>query len=69
MEGIKIYNNIVEQAKKVGVSINKIEEEAGLSKGSLCKWNIVSPSARSLTRVADVIGCDIKILLNKRGNQ
>ncbi len=33
-----IYDNIFERAKKRGISINKLEEQAELSKGSICKW-------------------------------
>lgn len=43
-----VYDNICLAAKKSGLSINFIEIEAGLSAGSLCKWNKVSPTARSL---------------------
>lgn len=31
-----IYRNICRLAKKEGLSINKLEQEAGLSSGSIC---------------------------------
>ena len=40
-----IYENICKMAKKRGISINKLEEKAGLSTGSICKWGkSVSPT-------------------------
>ena len=53
----KIYDNIVSYAKEKGVSIRRIEHECELSTGSVCKWNDVSPSVRTLRKVADFLGC------------
>ena len=58
-----IYDNIQKRAKDVGISINSIEKESGLSIGSLCKWNDVSPTARSLKKVADILECTVDELL------
>ena len=46
-----------------GLSINSIEKEAELSSGSLCKWNTVSPTVRSLKKVSDILGVPIEELL------
>ena len=47
-----IYDNIFERAKKRGISINKLEEQAELSKGSICKWGkSVSPTVKSIKKV------------------
>lgn len=52
-----IYDNIFERAKKRGISINKLEEQAELSKGSICKWGkSVSPTVKSIKKVADILG-------------
>lgn len=53
----KIYDNIVEHAKEKGVSIREIERVCVLSTGSVCKWNDVSPSVRTLRKVADFLEC------------
>lgn len=58
-----VYDNICAAAKKSGLSINSIEAEAELSAGSLCKWNKVSPTARSLKRVAKLLGVTVDSLL------
>lgn len=61
---IHIYDNILKIAKAKGLSISFIEKETGLACGSLCKWNRVSPSVRSLKKVADFLGCTINELIN-----
>ena len=58
-----VYDNICMAAKLSGLSINFIEAEAGLSVGSLCKWNKVSPTARSLKKVAKLLGVTVDSLL------
>lgn len=58
-----IYDNICREAKKVKISINTIEKECELAIGSICKWNSVSPSVRSLKKVADYLGVPIEKLL------
>lgn len=65
MEAILIYDNISKRAKTVGISINSIEKEANLSTGSICKWNSVSPTVRSLAKVAEILHCSVNDLLDK----
>ena len=60
-----VYDNICLAAKKLGLSINFIETEAGLSAGSLCKWNKVSPTSRSLKKVAKLLGVTVDSLLEE----
>lgn len=63
MSEVRIYDNIREKAKKVGISINSIEKMANLGVGSLCKWNDVSPTVRNLKKVADILKCSVDALL------
>lgn len=63
MSEVLIYNNICREAKKIGISINALEKDCGLAIGSMCKWNSVSPSVRSLKKVADALKCSIEDLL------
>lgn len=63
MSEVKIYDNIQERAKKIGISINAIEKKANLGIGSLCKWNDVSPTVRNLKKVADILNCSVDELL------
>lgn len=67
MGTIAVYDNIKKIAKTTGISINAIEKRAGLSIGSVCKWNTVSPTASSLLKVAQILGCSINDLLVQTG--
>jgi hypothetical protein len=60
---VPVYDNIVKKAKDKEISINSIEKEALLSRGSVCKWNSVSPSVKNLKKVADILGCTTDDLL------
>ena len=62
---IKIYQNIVAKAKDRGISINSLEQKAEVSKGSLSKWDTVSPSVDTLKRVANVLECTVEELLEE----
>lgn len=63
MREIMIYTNIRKKAKLAGLSIHSLEKKANLSVGSICKWNVVSPTARSLKSVADILNCTVDELL------
>ena len=58
-----IYDNICREAKKNNVSINFLEKKCNLATGSVSKWNSVSPSVKSLKKVADYLGVPIEELL------
>lgn len=45
------------------MSINFIEKTVGLGVGSICKWNTVSPTVRSLKAVANALGTTIDDLV------
>lgn len=62
-EVMRIYDNIVKIAKEKKISINAIEKECELGIGSLCKWNTVSPTVRSLKKVSNCLDVSINILL------
>jgi len=58
-----IYSNVAKRAKERGISINSLEKEASISRGSISKWNKVSPSVRNLKKVADLLQCLVDDLL------
>ena len=62
MSEFLVYDNIVKIARSKGISINSIEKEANLARGSVCKWNSISPSVRSLKKVAIILGCTLDAL-------
>lgn len=58
-----IFDKISKLASEKGMSINSLEEKAGVSTGSVYKWNTVSPTVKNLSKVADVLGCTVDDLL------
>lgn len=59
-----LYDKIKIIAKRENISINKLEKSCGLSKGSICKWNMCSPDIHSLRKVADELCVSIDKLLS-----
>lgn len=57
-----IYENILELAKKQGLSISKLEKLAGLSKGAISKWKTSSPNVNNLVSVAKVLKVKLEVL-------
>ena len=51
-----LYDTIKKLAKDRGIPICELEKQTGLSSGSVCKWNTVSPSVKSLLKVCEVLG-------------
>jgi len=58
-----MFDKIKEIAEKKGISIQKIEKEAGLGNGTISKWNASKPLAENLQKVAAVLGVKIEDLL------
>ena len=69
-----IYDNIFEReiskvARELHAkgTINKLEEQAELSKGSVCKWGkSVSPTVKNIKKVADILGCTVDELITEK---
>ena len=57
LEQIKI------QCKKHNTSVAKLEDELGFGRGTIYKWENVSPTIQNLKKVADYFGCTIDDLL------
>lgn len=61
-----IYENICKLAKERGISINKLEEKANVSTGSICKWgNSVSPTVKNIKKVRMVVIAGLMIEIAK----
>lgn len=58
-----LYDKIKEICKQKGISPASIEKKAGLSNGSINKWNTVSPTIKNLKAVADVLGVTVDELV------
>ena len=59
-----LYDKIKEVCKSKGVSVTSVERKAGLSNGTISKWNDVSPTVNKLNAVAKVLKVKIDTLLN-----
>ena len=62
-ENNHIFDNISKLAEEKGLSINMLEEKAGIATGSVYKWKTVSPTIRSISKVAKVLGCSVDNLI------
>ena len=59
-----LYDKIKEICKKNGVSVSAVEKEAGLSNGTIRKWNESSPTVDSLKAVANVLKIKVEKLIS-----
>lgn len=64
VEAKNIFDKVSKRAAGKGISINSLEDKAGIAKGSVYKWNTVSPTIRNLSKVAKVLGCSVDDLIN-----
>lgn len=53
---VMIYERIKKLAKQKGYSINRLEEEVGFSRGSLCKIDTHNPSSEKIQKLAKFLG-------------
>ena len=58
-----IYKNIVFLCKKKGISIAKLEKEAGIGNGTIGRWEKSSPNVDNLKKVADYFGVTLDSLI------
>ena len=58
-----VFENICERCKARGISIARLEREAGLGNATVRGWKTSMPNTNSLKRVADYFGCTVDELL------
>ena len=58
-----IYQNIKSIADSQKVSIRKIEQDTGITLGSIYHWNDVKPSVDKDVKVANYLGVTVEELL------
>ena len=58
-----IYQNIKSIADLQKVSIRKIEQDTGITLGSIYHWNDVKPSVDKVAKVANYLGVTVEELL------
>ena len=62
---MSVYNRIKLLCKEKKISINKLEKELDLSRGSLCKIDTNTPSANRLEIIADYFGVSVDFLMGR----
>lgn len=60
-----LFNKIKQLCEEKGISIYRLEKEAGLSKGAISKWGDSDPAASKLCAVAKILGTTSEQLLNE----
>jgi len=55
--------------KKGNISINRLEREAGLTRGSMAKWDDHAPSYDKMKKVADYLDTTVEYLLTGEGQK
>ncbi|WMI81896.1 helix-turn-helix domain-containing protein [Anaerotignum sp. MB30-C6] len=59
-----MYDRIKSLCKKHGISVNRLEQELDIAKGSLCKMNTSKPSVERAQKIADYFGVTVDYLMN-----
>lgn len=62
-----IYENIKKIAKERKITIDAVERAADLGRGSISKWNRVSPSIQNIIKVSKVLDCKVDDLIRDEG--
>ena len=60
MSGLK--ENVKKYAAEKGIPVYKLEEEMGIAKGSISKWNEIKPSADKVVSVSKILGISVEKL-------
>ena len=58
-----IYDNIVTIAAKKGISIKKLEVQAGIGNGTIGKWRNSDPQVENLMKVAKALSVSLEELV------
>lgn len=58
-----IVTKIREICSEKGLTIQKLEQSAGLTNGCVSKWAVSDPKVSNLKKVADVLGVTVDALL------
>ena len=53
-------------AKEKGFSLNRLEQEAGMSKGLIWKWEETPKSIETIKKIADILDVPVDELIGER---
>lgn len=60
-----IYDNIKRRCDEKGLSIHRMEAEAGIGNGVVRRWNSMSPRLSGLKKAARYLGCEVSELIKE----
>ena len=60
-----IFSNIQAKCKEKGITITALENECGLGKKTIYKWQHSVPNVMTLKLIADYFGCTIEDLIKE----
>lgn len=63
-----LYTKVLKLADKRGVPLYKVEENTGLARGTISKWNKSFPNSISLLKVAKYLGVTMEFLLGEEND-
>lgn len=63
-----VFDNIKKIAKDHGLSLNEVNNRAGLGTRTIYHWNTKTPSLENLSKVADVLHISVDELLSESSN-
>ncbi len=59
-----LLDKIKQKCAEKNISVVKLEDYLGFGRGTIYKWETVSPSVNNLKKVADYLGCSIDDLVS-----
>ena len=63
---MNVLERIQKLSKKNGISVGFLEENLGIGRGTIYKWNKSAPNTENLVKVADYFNVSIDYLLGIR---
>ena len=58
---MSVLNRIKEISKDRGLTLKEVAEKAGIGENSIYRWKTISPSTKTLSKVAKALGVKIEI--------
>lgn len=64
-----LSEKVKEIAKEKHISLHQIEKDVGIAKGSISKWNVISPSFDKVVAVARQLDVDVNELVENASGE
>ncbi|MCD8078023.1 MAG: helix-turn-helix domain-containing protein [Lachnospiraceae bacterium] len=66
---MSLKRNVTQYAKKKNVPVYLLEEETGIARGSISRWDDINPGIDKVKAVADKLGVTVDELLAENGTE